>query len=420
MKNAPALCLSCLTEEVIKDRCKACGSTRTVSHPELNLLSIAHLDCDAFYASVEKRENPKLVDKPVIIGGGKRGVVATCCYVARTYGVRSAMPMFKAKKLCPNAVVIRPRIDFYSQEGRRVRAMMRDLTPLVEPISIDEAFMDLTGTEKLHHQPPAKTLAMLAHNVEREVGITVSIGLSYNKFLAKVASDLDKPRGFSIIGEKEAKKFLKNKPVSIIFGVGQALNKTLNRDGILKMGDLQKREEADLMKRYGAMGSRLYNFSRGIDKRKVNPVSKVKSISNETTLDIDISDIEQLLSILWPLCDKVADRLKARGLLGRTVVLKAKTTRFKTLTRNRTLSTPTHHAETIFEVGQEMLRGLAKGEAFRLIGIGVADFTGGDALEPEMELVGGTDKRKLMAEEALDKIKGKYGKAAIKKGRGLK
>ena len=174
------------------------------------------------------------------------------------------------------------------------------------------------------------------------------------------------------------------------------------------------------MKRYGAMGSRLYHFSRGQDKRKINPVSLVKSISNETTLDIDIADLDQLLSILWPLCEKVSERLKAKGLTGRTVVLKAKTTRFKTLTRNRTLSTPTHHAETIFEVGQEMLRGLAKGEAFRLIGIGVADFANGDIAQPEMDLIGGTDKKKLMAEEALDKIKGKYGKAAIKKGRGLK
>lgn len=420
MKNSPKLCLSCLTEEVKDGRCKTCGSTRTVSHPELNKLSIAHLDCDAFYASVEKRENPKLIDKPVIIGGGRRGVVATCCYVARTYGVRSAMPMFKAKKLCPNAVVIRPRMELYSEVGKKVRAMMKDLTPLVEPLSIDEAFMDLSGTEKLHHQPPSKTLAMLAHNIEREVGITVSIGLSYNKFLAKVASELDKPRGFSIIGEKEARKFLKNKPVSIIYGVGQVLNKTLKRDGVLKMGDLQKREEADLIKRYGAMGSRLYNFSKGQDKRKVNPVSEIKSISNETTLDIDIADIDQLLRVLWPLCDKVSDRLKARGLAGRTVVLKAKTTRFRTLTRNRTLSTPTQHAETIFEVGQEMLRGLAKGEAFRLIGIGVADFASSDTIEPEMELIGGTDKRKLMAEEALDKIKGKFGPGAIKKGRSLK
>lgn len=420
MENSLKLCLSCLTEEVKGGRCKTCGSTRTVSHPELNALSIAHLDCDAFYAAVEKRENPGLHDKPVIIGGGRRGVVATCCYVARTYGVRSAMPMFKARKLCPNAVVIRPRMELYSEIGRRVRAMMKDLTPLVEPLSIDEAFMDLTGTEKLHHQAPGKTLAALAHNVEREVGITVSIGLSYNKFLAKVASELDKPRGFSVIGEKEAKKFLKNKPVSIIYGVGPGLDKTLRRDGILKMGDLQKREEADLVKRYGTMGSRLYHFSRGQDKRKVNPVSLVKSISNETTLDIDISDIDQLLRVLWPLCEKVADRLKERGLLGRTVVLKAKTTRFKTLTRNRTLSTPTQHAETIFEVGQEMLRRLAKGEAFRLIGIGVADFASGDTLEPEMDLIGGTDKKKLLAEEALDKIKDKFGKGAIKKGRGLK
>lgn len=418
--TSPLLCLECLTDAAPKGRCLACGSTRTVSHPELNELSIAHLDCDAFYAAIEKRENPGLADKPVIVGGGKRGVVATCCYVARTYGLHSAMPMFKAKRLCPHAVVIRPRMSLYAEEGKKVRAMMRDLTPLVEPLSIDEAFLDLTGTEKLHHQSPARSLAVLAHNIERVIGITVSIGLSYNKFLAKVASELNKPRGFSVIGRAEAPEFLKNKPVSIIFGVGQALNTTLKRDGIVKMGDLQNREEAELVKRFGAIGSRLFYFSRGLDHRKVNPISPVKSISNETTLDIDIADVDDLLGVLWPLTERVSERLKARGLTGRTVVLKLKTTRFRTITRNRTLTTPTHHAEKIFAVGQELLRAAAKGEAFRLIGIGVSDFGTGEVEEPEMDLIGGSDKKKLLAEEALDKVRGKFGGEIIKKGRGLK
>jgi len=420
VRETPSLCLDCLTRDIKKARCLTCGSHRTAAHPELDQLSIAHLDCDAFYAALEKRENPALLDKPVIVGGGKRGVVATCCYIARTYGIRSAMPMFKAKKLCPHAVVVRPRMDLYAREGRKIRTMMLDVTPLVEPLSIDEAFMDLSGTEKLHHQSPALSLAALAHNIERDIGITVSIGLSYNKFLAKVASDLNKPRGFSVIGKAEAVDFLKPRPVSIIYGVGQVLQKTLKRDGIVKMGDLQKRGESDLLKRYGAMGSRLYNFSRGIDKRKVEVGGPTKSVSNETTLEVDITDVETLLVKLWPLCEELSQRLKSKGLRGRTVVLKLKTTRFRSITRNRTLAHPTQHAETIFEIGQDLLQGAATGEAFRLIGIGVSDFEESAILEPEMNLTGGTDARKLKAEEALDKVRGKFGKSAIQKGRGLK
>ena len=403
--------------EVTGARCPSCKSTRIVRGSEVFNLAIAHLDCDAFYAALEKRENPKLISKPVIIGGGRRGVVATCCYIARTYRIHSAMPMFKALKLCPDAVVIRPRMALYASEGKKVRELMGELTPLVEPISIDEAFMDLTGTEKLHKNPPAVTLAKLASRVERDIGITVSIGLSYNKFLAKVASELEKPRGFSVLGEGEAVEFLRKKPVRFIYGVGAALDKKLKRDGILRIGDLQKMEEADLMKRYGAIGQRLYNFSRGQDKRRVTPGGLTKSISAETTFDTDISDVEKLLYILWPLCEKVSGRLKGKSLQGRTVTLKAKTTRFTTISRNRTLASPTNYAETIFGLGEDMLRGLVKGEAFRLIGIGVSDFTKSGAEALEMELTGGTDERKLRAETALDKVRKSYGRDAIKKGR---
>ena len=176
--------------------CPACGSARVLCHGELHDLAIAHLDCDAFYAAIEKRDRPELRDVPVIVGGRHRGVVAACCYVSRTYGVHSAMPMFQALRVCPDAVVVRPDMKKYAAVGRQVRAMMLELTPLVEPLSIDEAFMDLSGTETLHSASPAKTLAGLARRVEEELSITVSIGLSYNKFLAKIASDLDKPRGF--------------------------------------------------------------------------------------------------------------------------------------------------------------------------------------------------------------------------------
>ncbi len=198
-------CRDCLTPQTaIAKRCAVCGSPRLLHHPELYRLHVAHIDCDAFYAAVEKRDNPELRDKPVIVGGGKRGVVSTACYIARIRGVRSAMPMFKALEACPDAVVVPPDMEKYVRVGREIRTMMQALTPLVEPISIDEAFLDLAGTEKLHGLPPALVLARFARDVEREVGVTVSVGLSYAKFLAKVASDFNKPRGFAVIGEAEA------------------------------------------------------------------------------------------------------------------------------------------------------------------------------------------------------------------------
>ena len=196
-----SFCRDCLADASPNSgRCGACRSPRLLRHPELDRLSIAHVDCDAFYATIEKRDDPALAAEPVIVGGGKRGVVAAACYVARTFGVRSAMPMFEALRLCPHATVIRPNMEKYVGVGREVRRMMLDLTPQVEPLSIDEAFLDLTGTERLHGMNPAKALARFARDVESKVGITVSIGLSGNKFLAKIASDLDKPRGFAVLG----------------------------------------------------------------------------------------------------------------------------------------------------------------------------------------------------------------------------
>jgi DNA polymerase IV len=232
-------------------RCDACGSPRLVSHRELATLCIAHVDCDAFYATVEKRGRPELADRPVIIGGGVRGVVLACCYVARLYGVRSAMPMFKALTACPDAVVIRPDMAKYREVGRQVRAEMRRLTPLVEPLSIDEAFLDLGGTEILHGACPAQLLVGLAMRVEAALGITVSIGLSDNKFLAKIASDLDKPRGFAVLSRSEAYEFFADKPVSLLWGVGAAMQRRLARDGITLIGQLTQLSPDELASRYG-------------------------------------------------------------------------------------------------------------------------------------------------------------------------
>jgi DNA polymerase-4 len=415
-QHSPGFCRDCLSGQPVgMRRCRACGSPRLLYHDELYDLTLAHIDCDAFYAAVEKRDNPDLADKPVIIGGGKRGVVSTACYIARIHGVRSAMPMFKALEACPDAVVIRPNMEKYVQVGRQVRAMMQELTPLVQPLSIDEAFLELKGTERLHHDPPARVLARFAERVEKEVGITISIGLSYCKFLAKVASDLRKPRGFSIIGEAEAKDFLKDKPVRIIWGVGKAFAETLERDGIRTIGQLQTMEETDLMRRYGVMGKRLFNLSRGQDDREVHINDAAKSVSAETTFFDDISSYEELVSQLRRLSEKVATRLRKSGIAGHTVVLKLKTSDFKSRTRNRKLEDPTMLADKIFRIGVELLRKEADGTKYRLIGIGVTDLADPERADPP-DLVDPAATRRAAAEAAMNALRDKFGNASVETG----
>ncbi len=414
--HLPGFCRDCLAGQPEgKTRCRACGSPRLVYHPELYRLTLAHIDCDAFYASVEKRDNPDLVDKPVIIGGGKRGVVSTACYIARIHGVRSAMPMFKALEACPQAVVIKPDMEKYVRVGRQVRSMMEELTPLVQPLSIDEAFLELKGTERLHHDPPARVLARFAQRVEKEIGITVSVGLSYCKFLAKVASDLQKPRGFSVIGEAEALSFLAPRPVTTIWGVGKAFAATLERDGIRTVGQLQTMEESDLMRRYGTMGQRLFRLSRGIDDRDVHLNDAAKSVSAETTFFDDIWRNEELVTHLRALSEKVAWRLKKSGIAGQTVVLKLKTADFKGRTRNRRLDDPTQLADRIFRTGLTLLEKEADGTRFRLIGIGVSDLQD-EALADPPDLVDEQAQRRAAAEIAMDKLREKFGKASVQTG----
>jgi DNA polymerase-4 len=412
----PGFCRDCLAEQKAEGRrCAACGSPRLVRHDELYGLTLAHIDCDAFYASVEKRDNPELADKPVIIGGGKRGVVSTACYVARIYGVRSAMPMFKALEACPQAVVIRPDMEKYVKVGREVRAMMQELTPLVQPLSIDEAFLELGGTERLHNDPPARTLAKLARRIEKEIGITVSIGLSYCKFLAKVASDLQKPRGFSVIGREEAVSFLAPRPVTTIWGVGKAFAATLEADGIRTIGQLQSMDETDLMRRYGTMGQRLSRLSRGIDDRDVHLNDPAKSVSAETTFFDDISRYDELVPVLRNLSEKVAWRLKKGDIAGHTVVLKMKTADFKSRTRNRKLEDPTQLADRIFRTGIELLQKETDGTKFRLIGIGVTDLCDPTRADPP-DLIDVQSSRRAAAEAAMDKLRDKFGKGTVETG----
>jgi DNA polymerase IV len=399
-------------------RCLACGSPRLIAHPELAALGIAHIDCDAFYASVEKRDNPSLRDQPVIIGGGHRGVAMTACYIARIYGVRSAMPMFKARQLCPQAVVIPPDMAKYQAVGEQVRRLMLATTPLIEPLSIDEAFLDLTGTERLHHSSPARTLALLARRIESEIGVTVSIGLSYNKFLAKVASDLDKPRGFAVIGRDEARTFLAAKPVRLIWGVGPALAERLAQDGVATIGQLQGESERDLVRRYGAIGHRLASFAHGEDDRTVEPDAPLKSVSVETTFDSDLSDAGALADTLWPLCERVAARLRQGDIAAHTVVLKLKTAEFRIVTRRHRLPAPTQLAEVLYRAALPMLTGEADGRRFRLIGVGGIDLTDAGDADPA-DLLDPEGRRLAQLERVVETVRDRMGPDAIRKGRGL-
>lgn len=422
----PALCRDCLRTFDVPPpggkaaRCPVCRSPRLLAHPELFSLSIAHMDCDAFYASVEKRDNPGLRSLPVIVGGGHRGVVSTCCYLARIKGVRSAMPMFQALKLCPEATVVKPRMSHYVAVSRQIRALMEELTPQIEPLSLDEAFLDLGGTERLHHAPPALLLARLLKRMEDEIGVTGSVGLAPNKFLAKVASDLDKPRGFSVIGRAETAAFLKGKPVRLIWGVGAAMQDTLDRVGIRTFDDLLRWERADLDRKFGAMGGRLWHLARGEDHRRVNPHEPMKSISAETTFFEDTSDRDLLDGHLWRLAERVADRAKAKDLAGRTVTLKLRRRDFSLLSRSHRLRDATQIADRLYRAAADLLAGVQEPGPFRLIGVGLADIVPareadlvGDLLDPEAV-------KRAGAERAADQIRAKFGRDAIIKGRALR
>lgn len=416
----PALCRDCLTTFDAGLRCPTCRSPRVLAHPELFDLSIAHMDCDAFYASVEKRDNPALADKPVIVGGGTRGVVSTCCYIARISGVRSAMPMFQALKLCPEAVVVKPRMEAYVAVSRQIRAMMEELTPSIEPLSLDEAFMDLTGTARLHGAPPAVLMARMIRRMEVELGLSGSVGLSHNKFLAKIASDLDKPRGFSVIGRAETQAFLTPKPVRIIWGVGTATQAALEAAGIRTIADLLRWDRGDLTARFGSMGDRLWHLARGLDQRRVMRDEKLKSISKETTFNEDTSDADILDGHLWRLSEQVSDRAKAKGLAGRTVTVKLKRKDFQIVTRRHAFGDATQIADRIYRAARELFDSAGTKGPFRLIGVGISDLVAEDQADRSGDLLDPEAGKRAAAERAADAIRARFGADAIIKGRSLR
>lgn len=415
----PALCRKCFNTFSEKGRCPICRSPLVVSHNELFDLNIAHMDCDAFYASVEKRDNPDLADKPVIIGGGKRGVVSTACYIARIRGVKSAMPMFKALEKCPDAVVIRPRMKVYAAISQQIREMMNDITPLVEPLSLDEAFMDLSGTRKLHGVPPAVMLAKLMERITCNLGLTGSIGLSHNKFLAKVASDQNKPNGFSIIGKQETSSFLKDQSVRLIWGVGASTQKSLEKSGIRTFSDLLRWDRKDLANKFGAMGERLWFLARGQDSRLVSNNDQIKSISNETTLSENTSELRILEVHLWRLCEKVSSRAKSKGLAGSVAILKLKTSNHKLITRRVTLRDPTNLADALFRMICPLIKASISNGPFRLVGAGLSGLCLASQAEREPELLDGGATNRIKVERVTDQIREKYGEEAVIKGRSL-
>jgi DNA polymerase-4 len=415
-----ALCRDCFwTGDAVPGACLCCGGRRLVRHAEVLTLGIAHVDCDAFYASVEKRDRPELLTRPVIVGGGRRGVVAACCYIARTRGVRSAMPMWKALAACPDAEVIRPDIGKYVREGRRIREMMEALTPLVQPLSIDEAVLDLRGTEELHAAPPAAVLARFAQRVEREVGVTVSIGLAVNRLMAKLAAERDKPRGFSVIGAGEAAGWLAPQPVGLLPGIGPAMEKRLVAAGFATLGQLGALDVREAARRFGDEGPALAARARGEDARMIDPARDTKSVSAETTFDADVSDIEGLQRPLWQMCERLARRLREKGLSAGGVVLKLKTAAFASRTRTVRLPGATLLPEVIFAAAQSLLRReVDGGVAFRLIGVGAQPLRPAtEADQPDLADPGAP--RRVAKWRAVETLRARFGDAAIGAGRGF-
>ena len=412
-----SICRDCLwTADRKVAICDACGSRRVIAHDELDRLSLAHLDCDAFYASVEKRDRPELRDRPVIVGGGKRGVVSTACYVARLYGVGSAMPMFKALKACPEAVVIRPDFAKYVHESERIFGFIRALTPLVQTLSLDEAWIDLAGTERLNGGPAALQLVRLQKRIEEETGLTVSIGLAANRFLAKVASELDKPRGFSVIGS-EAMALLAPKPVGILPGVGPVFRKTLQSDGYATVGDLAAADARDLIKRYGEWGLKLHDLSHGRDARPVRPERERKGMSAETTFNEDLTTAADLEGELWPLCEKLASKARRDGVASRVIVLKLRRTDFRIVTRRVSLPEPVQTARALFAAARDLMAP-ELGPPYRLIGIGMGEVV--EAGNEPTALFETAEARTLKTETAIDTLRAKFGKDAVVAGRTLK
>ncbi len=379
---------------------------------------ILHVDMDAFYASVEERERPELVGRPIIVGGTPegRGVVAAANYVARKFGVHSAMPAATAKRLCPQAVVLRPRLDFYASVSAQIREIFTRYTPLVEPLSLDEAFLDVTGSAAVFG--PADDIGRrIKREIREELQLTASVGVAVNKFLAKIASDLDKPDGFVVVAPGTEQEFLDPLPVSRLWGVGRATNREFEKLGVRTIGQLRRLPEETLRLRFGRHGEHLWQLAHGVDNRKVVPDREAKSISHETTFAIDICEMETLRGWLLHLTEQVARRLRQHNLCGSTVQIKVRYADFQTVTRAESLPQATHVTDEIWNVASRLLteRLPKRPLKIRLLGVGVTKLgpVGG---EQQTLFADESHQRRGRLDEAMDSIRERFGRSSLSRG----
>lgn len=382
---------------------------------------ILHIDMDAFYASVEERDNPSLVGKPVIVGGSAegRGVVAAANYEARKFGVHSAMASARAGRLCPHAIVIKPRIDYYATVSRQIRNIFEQFTPLVEPLSLDEAFLDVTGSEPLFG-PSAEIGRRIKQQIRDELRLTASVGVATNKFVAKIASDLKKPDGFVVVEPSEVYSFLGPLPVGKLWGVGKVTDQAFERLGIRTIGQLRQMPLATLNDLFGASGEHYWQLANGIDDRRVVPDRKAKSISNETTFAEDIADIDVLRAWLVELVEQVARRLRQHDMKGRTAELKVRFADFQTITRSMTLADSTSITRELLDAGMELLMKHipARHRPIRLLGFGVSKLDGSGT--SQQTLFDQPDrKRHQELDHVADQITAKFGKLGLRRGASL-
>ena len=382
---------------------------------------ILHCDMDAFYASVEERDRPELVGKPVIVGGSpeKRGVVSAANYVARRYGVNSAMPSATAHRLCPQGVYLPPRIGYYAEISRQIRDIFERFTPLVEPLSLDEAFLDVTGSEHLFGSA-AEIGRKIKQAVRKEIGLVVSVGVAPNKFLAKIASDLKKPDGFLVVEPEHIQVFLDPLPVERLWGVGKQGSKVFQRLGIRTIGQLRQWPIDTLVSRFGSQGEHLWRLAHGMDDGSVEPERETKSISHETTFERDIEDPHVLRAWLVDLTEQVGWRLRKHELKGRTVHLKIRFADFSLMTRSQTLPVPTDITHELWQTADDLLchRLPAQHLPIRLIGMGVSGF---DATGHVQGMLFDQAERKKQAglDLATDQIREKFGSGALRRAAGL-
>ncbi|WP_116113334.1 DNA polymerase IV [Austwickia chelonae] len=376
--------------------------------------SILHVDMDAFYASVSLLQHPELVGRPVVIGGGPRGVVLSATYEARLFGVTSAMPLSRVHRICPQAVLLAPDHAAYAQVSKSVMAVFGEITPLVEPISMDEAFLDVSGA-LLRWGSPVRIGEAVRERVLHDQGITCSVGVAANKFVAKLASSLAKPDGLLVVPEPEAVAFVQQLPVAALWGVGDRTEENLIRSGFRTVEDIARASPTVLRAHFGALGERLYDFAWGRDPRPVVPTRQEKSLGADETFSQDIDDLQELRRRLLRLSEKVAARARSHGVLARTVSLRGRFVDFSSVSRSRTLPTPTDAGQEIYAVAGDLLDDLwrTSGKRFRLLGVRVEGLLPTQST-PIQGTLGEPERGWRDADRAVDRASARFGEGSVR------